>query len=85
MNKMIEIGLVIGVVMAIGKWLKTQEWYPNSYIPVAVVFLTVGFNIVNAFLFGSVELLDAGKLAFIEICGAIGIHSATKNTLEGRK
>ena len=78
---MIEIGIVIAVVMAIGGFLKKQTWFPNSAIPAAIVILAVAFNLANAFLFGG-DLFDAGKLAFIEAAGAIGIHSGFKNTFE---
>lgn len=80
---MIEIGLVVAVVMAIGGWLKTREWYPNNAIPLAIVTLAVAFNLVNALLFGG-DLLESGKLAFIEICAAIGIHSGVKNSFQKR-
>lgn len=76
---MIEIGLVIAVVMSIGAWLKSQEWYPNSMIPLAIVILAVAFNLANALLFHG-DLLIAGKLAFIEALAAVGIHSGMKNT-----
>ena len=81
---MIEIGLVIAVVMAIGGWLKGQDWYPNSFIPLTIVFLAVAFNLTNAFLFHG-DILEAGKLAFIESLGAIGIHSGMKNTFQWRE
>lgn len=80
---MIEIGLVIAVVMSIGAWLKSQEWYPNQMIPLAIVAMAVASNLVNALLFGG-DLLEAGKLAFIEALAAIGIHSGMKNTFERR-
>lgn len=80
---MIEIGLVIAVVIAISAWLKRQTWYPNQFIPLAVVVMAVGFNEINALLFGG-DLLEAGKLAFIEILGSIGIHSGMKNSFESR-
>ncbi|WP_103110499.1 hypothetical protein [Brevibacillus reuszeri] len=80
---MVEIGLVIAVVMALGGWLKGQEWYPNSLIPVAIVLLAVAFNLGNAFLFHG-DFLEAGKLAFIESLAAIGIHSGAKNTFQSR-
>ncbi|WP_289135621.1 hypothetical protein [uncultured Brevibacillus sp.] len=48
---MVEIELVIAIVMAIGGWLKGQDWYPNSFIPLAIVLLAVAFNLGNAFLF----------------------------------
>lgn len=78
---MIEIGIILAIVMAIAGWLKTQDWYPNSAIPVAVVVLAIVFNLANAFLFGNGDLLDAGKLALIEALAAIGIHSGIKNTI----
>ncbi|MGG4499178.1 hypothetical protein [Brevibacillus reuszeri] len=81
---MIEIGLVIAVVMAIGSWLKVQEWYPNSFIPLAIVVLAVAFNLANAFLFHG-DFLEAGKMAFIEALGAIGIHRGMKNTFQWRE
>nr|WP_113756041.1 hypothetical protein [Brevibacillus laterosporus] len=68
---MIEIGLVIAVVMAAGAWLKTRKWYPNDYIPLAIVFMAVAFNLCNALLFGG-DYLEAGKLAFIEATAALG-------------
>ncbi len=80
---MIEIGLVVAVVMAIAGWLKSEEWYPNNMIPLAIVLLTVVFNLINAWLFGG-DYLEAGKLAFIEALAAIGIHSGMKNTLQKR-
>jgi hypothetical protein len=80
---MIEIVIVIALVMAIGGWLKVQGWYPNSAIPAAIVFMAVALNLINAFLFGG-DLLEAGKLAFIEALAAIGIHSGIKNTIESR-
>ncbi|MGG0939850.1 hypothetical protein ABHN11_27985 [Brevibacillus centrosporus] len=81
---MIEIGLVIAVVMAIGGWLKSQEWYPNGFIPLAIVVLAVAFNLGNALLFHG-DFLEAGKLAFVEALGAVGIHSGMKNTLQTRE
>lgn len=81
---MVEIGLVIAVVMAIGGWLKTQEWYPNSFIPLAIVVLAVAFNLGNALLFHG-DFLEAGKLAFVEALGAVGIHSGMKNTFQTRE
>lgn len=78
---MIEIGIIIALVLAVGGWLKTRIWYPNSYIPAAVILSAIALNLLNAFLFGG-DLLEAGKLAFIEGIAAIGIHSATKNTVE---
>lgn len=80
---MVEISLVVAVVMSIAAWLKSQEWYPNSLIPLAVVIMAVVFNLINALLFGG-DLLDAGKLAFVEALAAIGIHSGMKNTFERR-
>jgi len=81
---MIEIGLVIAVVIAIGGWLKGREKFPNSLIPLTIVFLAVAFNLGNAFLFHG-DFLEAGKLAFIESLGAIGIHSGMKNTFQWRE
>lgn len=81
---MIEIGLVIAIVMSIGAWLKTQKWYPNSFIPLAIVLLAVAINLINGYLFHG-DLLEAGKLAFIESLGAIGIHSGMKNTFQSRE
>lgn len=80
---MIEIGLMVGLVLAIAGWLKTEGWYPNKFIPLAVVVLMVAFNLINAWLFGG-DYLEAGKLAFIEALAAIGIHSGMKNTLQKR-
>lgn len=79
---MIEIGLVIAVVMSIGAWLKTVDWFPNNMIPLAIVVMAVAFNLLNALLFHG-DYLEAFRLAFIEAVGAIGIHSGTKNTLQG--
>lgn len=79
---MIEIGLVIALVMAIGAGLKTVTWFPNNMIPLTIVVLAVVFNLVNAMLFHG-DYLEAFRLAFIESLGAIGIHSGTKNTLQG--
>lgn len=79
---MIEIGLVIGIVMSIGAWLKTVDWFPNNMIPLAIVTLAVAFNLLNAILFHG-DYLEAFRLAFIEALGAIGIHSGTKNTFKG--
>ncbi|GEB35323.1 hypothetical protein [Brevibacillus parabrevis] len=81
---MIEIGLVIAVVMAIGGWLKGKEWYPNSFIPLAIVVLAVVFNLANALLFHG-DYLEAGKMAFVESLAAIGIHSGMKNTFQTRE
>ncbi|TPG74796.1 hypothetical protein EEL32_24825 [Brevibacillus laterosporus] len=67
--------------MAVGAWLKNQEWYPNTLIPLAIVFMAVAFNVGNAYLFGG-DFLEAGKLAIIE---AIGNHSGLKNSLEESK
>ncbi|MBG9798463.1 hypothetical protein O0555_24490 [Brevibacillus laterosporus] len=78
---MIEIGLVIAVVMASGAWLKTRSWFPNDYIPLVIVVMAVTYNAINALLFGS-DLLEAGKMAFIEATAAIGIHSGTKNSFQ---
>lgn len=80
---MIEIGLIVAVVLAIGMWLKSSDWYPNSMIPLAIVVMAVVFNLVNAVLFGG-DLLEAGKMAFVAALAAIGIHSGTKNTFEKR-
>lgn len=80
---MIEIGLVIAVVMAIAGWLKKEERFPNRFIPAAIVVMAVAFNLANAYLFGG-DYLEAGKLAFIEICAAIGIHSGLKNSFQKR-
>jgi hypothetical protein len=80
---MIEMVIIIALVMAIGGWLKVQQWYPNSAIPAAIVFMAVALNLINAFLFGG-DLLEAGKLAFIEALAAIGIHSGIKNTFQGK-
>jgi len=76
---MIEIGLVIAIVMSIGAFLKTVNWFPNNMIPLAIVVMAVAFNLVNAMLFHG-DYLEAFRLAFIEAIGAIGIHSGTKNT-----
>ncbi|PPB10924.1 hypothetical protein [Brevibacillus laterosporus] len=78
---MIEIGLVIAVVMASGAWLKTRSWFPNDYIPLAIVVMAVVINLCNAVLFGG-DYLEAGKLAFIEATAAIGIHSGVKNSFK---
>ncbi|XOS90935.1 hypothetical protein ACLMAB_19485 [Brevibacillus laterosporus] len=51
---MIEIGLVIAVVMASGTWLKTRSWFPNDYIPLAIVVMAVAYNAINALLFGEI-------------------------------
>jgi hypothetical protein len=80
---MIEMVIIIALVMAIGGWLKMQEWYPNSAIPAAIVFMAITLNLLNAFLFGG-DLLQAGKLAFIEALAAIGIHSGLKNTFQSK-
>jgi hypothetical protein len=79
---MIEIGIVIGVVMAIGVWLKKETWFPTKFIPLAIIFLAVLFNVLDAWLFNG-DLREAGKTAFIEALSAIGIHSGTKNMIEG--
>ncbi|MCC8435497.1 hypothetical protein HP567_013170 [Brevibacillus sp. M2.1A] len=76
---MIEIGLVVAVVMAIATWLKSEAWYPNKMIPLAIVLMTVAFNLINALLFNG-DFLESGKLAFIEALAAIGIHSGVKNS-----
>lgn len=81
---MIEMGLVVAVVMAIAAWLKSEEWYPNKSIPLAIVVMTVAFNLINANLFGG-DYLEAGKLAFIEALAAIGIHSGVKNTFQTKE
>ncbi|TPG73171.1 hypothetical protein EEL31_02005 [Brevibacillus laterosporus] len=70
--------------MAVGAWLKNQEWYPNTLIPLAIVFMAVAFNVGNAYLFGG-DFLEAGKLAIIEAIAAIGNHSGLKNSLEESK
>lgn len=80
---MIEIGLMVALVLAIAGWLKSEGWYPNKFIPLAVVVLMVTFNLINAWLFGG-DYLEAGKLAFIEALAAIGIHSGMKNTFQKR-
>lgn len=80
---MIESGIVVAVVMAIAAWLKTNTKYPNHMIPLAIVVMTVAFNLGNAYLFGG-DFLEAGKLAFIEALAAIGIHSGMKNSFEKR-
>lgn len=80
---MIEMGLVIAVVLAIAAWLKSEAGFPNKYIPLSVVVMTVTFNLINAWLFGG-DYLEAGKLAFIEALAAIGVHSGVKNTLQLR-
>ena len=56
---------------------------PNSFIPLAIVVMAVAFNLANAFLFHG-DFLEAGKLAFVEALGAIGIHSGMKNTFRTR-
>jgi hypothetical protein len=81
--EVIEIGLVIAIVMAIGGWLKNQDRYPNSMIPLAIVVMAVAFNLGNAWLFQG-DSLEAGKLALIESLAAIGIHSGMKNTFQNR-
>ncbi|MED1789272.1 hypothetical protein P4V47_17590 [Brevibacillus laterosporus] len=60
-----------------GAWLKTRSWFPNDYIPLAIVVMAVAYNAINALLFGG-DLLEAGKMAFIEATAAIGIHSGVK-------
>ncbi|MCR8985867.1 hypothetical protein NW801_12545 [Brevibacillus laterosporus] len=80
---MIEIGIVIAVVMASGAWLKTRNWFPNDYIPLAIVVMAVAYNAVNALIYGG-DLLEAGKIAFLEATAAIGIHSGTKNSFQKR-
>ncbi|AGR47372.1 hypothetical protein EMERY_30 [Brevibacillus phage Emery] len=80
---MIEIGIVIAVVMASGAWLKTRNWFPNDYIPLAIVVMAVAYNAINALLYGG-DLLEAGKIAFLEATAAIGIHSGTKNSFQKR-
>lgn len=80
---MIEMGLVVAVVMAIATWLKSNTKYPNSMIPLAIVAMTVAFNLINAQLFGG-DFLEAGKMAFIEALAAIGIHSGVKNTFQNK-
>lgn len=80
---MIEIALIIALCLAIGRWLKTRTWYSNSAIPAAVVLSAIALNLINAYLFGG-DLLEAGKLAFIEGLAAIGIHSGVKNTVQSK-
>ena len=80
---MIEIGIVIAVVMASGAWLKTRNWFPNDYIPLAIVVMAVAYNAINALIYGG-DLLEAGKIAFLEATAAIGIHSGTKNSFQKR-
>ncbi|BFH13544.1 hypothetical protein WJ0W_004072 [Paenibacillus melissococcoides] len=80
---MIEIGFVIALAMAMGGFLKNEEWFPNKYIPFVIVIFAVAFNLLNAFLFNG-DLLEAGKLALIEAAGAIGIHSGLKNSFQKR-
>ncbi|MFP3393373.1 hypothetical protein [Brevibacillus sp. SIMBA_040] len=57
---MIKTGLVIAVVMAIGRWLKGQDWYRNSLIPLAMVFLAVAINLGNTVLFHG-DFLEAAS------------------------
>jgi UDP-N-acetylmuramyl pentapeptide phosphotransferase/UDP-N-acetylglucosamine-1-phosphate transferase len=80
---MIEIVIIIAVVMAVGRWLKTETKLPSKFIPLSIVILAVALNVINAWLFGDgFDLLEAGKLGFISGLSAIGIHSGTKNTME---
>lgn len=81
---MIEIGLVIAIVMSIGAWLKAQHWFPNGWIPFTIVVMSVLLNLINTLLFGG-DMLEAGKMAFIEALAAIGIHSGLKNSFEKRE
>lgn len=80
---MIEMVIIIAIVLAVGKWLKTEKKFPNKFIPASIVILAVVLNIVNAWLFGEgiIDLKEAGKLGFIAGVGAIGLHSGTKNSL----
>lgn len=81
---MIEIGLIIAICLAVGKWLKTSDFFPNFAIPAAVVVLAIVLNLANAFLYGDGDSLEAGKMALIEALAAIGIHSGVKNTIQSR-
>jgi hypothetical protein len=78
---MIEIAIILSVCLAIGKWLKTREWYPNSAIPAGIIVLAIALNLLNAFLFGG-DILEAGRDGFIQAIFATGLHSATKNATQ---
>ncbi|WPS86319.1 hypothetical protein SMD22_17600 [Brevibacillus halotolerans] len=43
--------------------------------------MAVAYNAINALLFEG-DLLEAGKIAFIEATAAIGIHSGVKNSFQ---
>ncbi|MFB0828002.1 hypothetical protein ACEU2D_00005, partial [Brevibacillus laterosporus] len=73
----------IAGVMASGAWLKTRSWFPNDYIPLAIVVMAIAYNAINALLYGG-DLLEAGNIAFLEATAAIGIHSGTKKSFQKR-
>ncbi|RFB38689.1 hypothetical protein DZB91_02530 [Brevibacillus sp. VP] len=47
--------------MASGEWLKPRNWFPDDYIPLAIVVMGVTYNAINALLYGE-DILEATRL-----------------------
>lgn len=78
MNDITQVGITIAAVNALGAFLKNgADWLPNKYIP--TVLLVVGVSAHLAVHGPTVQNAVEGMIAVI---GAIGVHSALKNTTQ---
>lgn len=75
-DQMVQVTYVIGISMAIVNLLKNRFNLPKDLIPVLAVVLAVGFNLLNAFVFGG-DYVSAGKAAFIESGILVGLFATT--------
>jgi hypothetical protein len=70
---LIEILFVVAFAMAVTE--AVHDYLPTKLVPFAALGLVIVLNLLNAVLFGG-DLLEAGKLGFIEGGIAIGIFAA---------
>ncbi|MED1664358.1 hypothetical protein [Brevibacillus laterosporus] len=64
--------------MASGEWLKLRNWFPDDYIPLAIVVMGVTYNAINDLLYGG-DILEATRLLLLGQRLLSGIHLGIKN------
>lgn len=74
-----EVGSTLVAINILGLFLKSQEWLPNKYIPLILLGLGLAAHLSLHGL--STQNAIEGVIAVV---GAVGAHSAVKNSL-GKK
>ena len=76
---MLENYIIIGLVIAVVEIIKTFPWFSTPrgklVVPLLVFIFAGGANMLNAFVFGTVELLIALKDGFTLGAVAGGLYS----------